>query len=143
MATIQRGKDFYFTSPVQFVAGGNTATPQPCDLSQWVPAEALSYKVVCSVFHALVDQYGNVDITLVCRLPGYVGTAAGGWNDAEDFGALAGIYDSGQVPGKLMGRLGATLEIPNIDQTFYWFPRGNTTIDCAQSYLQLVSYRMP
>lgn len=142
---IQRGKDYYFSSPVEFLSGSNSATPQACDLSQWVPSGALSFRVQCPIFHAMSDQYGNVDITLLCRLPGYQGTAGGNWNDAEDFAQFAGIYDSGMTPNRLMGRQGATVEIPNINdgRTFYWFPRGNTTINSAQSWLRLLSYRMP
>jgi hypothetical protein len=117
--------------------------PSLCDVSSLgVPAAALSYRVHCPLFHAIVDAYGNVDIAVVCRLPGFQGTAPG-YTDAQDFDVFAEIADSGMPSGKMMGRKGGVVEIPNINRQFYWLPRGNTTIDGAMTWLRLLSYRMP
>jgi hypothetical protein len=139
---IQRGDTFYFQSPVEILSGSNAATPQCIDVSPWVPAEALSYRIACPLFHAMSDQYGNADIALLCRLPGSQGTPPD-YADAVDFGKFAQIADAGLPPNTLQGRIGATLEIPNMGGQFYWLPRGNSTINGAQAWLWIVSYRMP
>lgn len=133
---IAAGNERFFgcgeSSPWILNVAGATS-PQPRDVRQYVPAEALGYYLSCVLFRAWADLWGNIDVAAHIRL-----------DPAFDFEIIAQLGGSRLPVGALVESQGNRIYVPNVnDRSFFWHISGNTLGAGVDLSLALTGFRLP
>ena len=134
---IQTGKYFFFENAPWLLNQQGAITPQPCDVSAYVPVDAVRYAIQCTLFRASLppgNPAGYIDASFLIRLPGHTDV-----NYATAALLVGQLQGGGQLEGGGFGEI----SIPNIDRTFYWHMQGSTLQFGCNGSLSLIWYEMP
>lgn len=119
---IQVGKRCYFEQAPWLLNQAGALEPQACDVSAYVPAEAVAFSISTVLFRTWSDQWGNVDVSAVLRLPGHTNT---------DYMVAACEVESGRAGNSNCREGGGygqiilpVLPLPAGGRGFYWLIRG-------------------
>lgn len=115
---IQVGKYCYFPDAPWLLNEAGAVVPTSCSVASYVPAEAVAFFISCPLFRAWGDEWGNVDVATMIRLPGYLNT---------NYAVIAQLASAGNnfnPRSNCLESTGMYLRVPNIGREFYWLIQG-------------------
>lgn len=132
---IQVGQSVYFENAPWLLTTQGATAPQPYVIpTALVPVEAVRYYLQTIVMRAWADVNGNIDVSTVLRLPGFLTT---------NYALLGTIAASRLATGGALEIGGQVVPVPNLSNTFYWFMQGNTLNAGVDITVALLGYDLP